>query len=61
MNGSSTSSRWRRAAAITALNELSSGELQRGLVPEDGRLEGVVSITDIARVLAMPPRRARRF
>lgn len=44
--------------ALQGLAELGAGDLHRGLVLEDGRLAGFISITDIARLLAMPrPRR----
>ena len=44
--------------ALTALAELGASDLRRGLVLEDGRLAGFVSITDLARFLAAPrPRR----
>ena len=44
--------------AIDALSDLSGGDLHRALVLDrDGRLEGVISITDIARVLSLPRRR----
>lgn len=49
--------------ALEAFEELAEGGLHRGLVLEDGRLAGFLSISDIARLLAMPrPRRpaARR-
>jgi Zn-dependent protease/CBS domain-containing protein len=45
--------------ATEALAALSAGELHRGLVLDDGRLAGLISITDIARVLAMPRRSPR--
>jgi Zn-dependent protease/CBS domain-containing protein len=38
-------------AAIDALAELSGSEVNRGLVVEDGRLAGFLSITDLARAL----------
>ena len=44
--------------ALMALSELSTGDLHRALVLEDGRLAGLISITDIGHVLAMPRRRA---
>lgn len=44
--------------ALEALSDLSEGDLHRGLVLEEGRLAGLISITDIARVLA-DPRRSR--
>ncbi len=40
--------------ALVALGELSAGNLHRALVLEHGRLAGLISITDIGRVLAMP-------
>lgn len=43
--------------ALEALNDLNEGDLHRGLVVEDGRLAGLISISDIARVLAVPRRR----
>ena len=43
--------------ADEALAELSDGDIHRGLVLENGRLRGLVSISDIARVLAARPRR----
>jgi CBS domain-containing protein len=45
--------------ALQALSDLGEGDLHRGLVIENGRLAGLISITDIARVLAMP--RPSRF
>jgi Zn-dependent protease/CBS domain-containing protein len=39
-------------AALPALETLAEGPLQRGLVVEDGRLVGLLSISDFARVLA---------
>ena len=47
-------------AVMTAFEQLSGGDLHRGLVLEDGHLRGLVSITDIARVLAVRPRRPPR-
>ncbi len=44
-------------AAMDALAELSGGEIHRGVVLDDGRLRGLISITDIARVLSVHPRR----
>lgn len=41
--------------AIDAFVELSAPGLHRGLVLDHGRLVGLVSITDFARVLALPP------
>lgn len=46
--------------ALEALNDLSAGDLHRGLVIEDGRLAGLISMSDIARVLAPPPRHSAR-
>ena len=43
--------------AMDALAELSGGDVHRGLVVENGRLRGLVSISDIARVLAVKPPR----
>jgi Zn-dependent protease len=37
--------------ALQGLEELAAGDLHRGLVLEDGRLAGFVSISDIARLL----------
>jgi CBS domain-containing protein len=37
--------------AIDALAELSASEVNRGLVVDDGRLTGLLSITDLARAL----------
>jgi CBS domain-containing protein len=45
---------------MEALAELSEGDLHRGLVVEDGRLRGLLSISDIARVLSVRPRRPER-
>jgi Zn-dependent protease len=39
-------------AAADALEALASGPLQRGLVVDDGRLVGLLSISDFARMLA---------
>jgi Zn-dependent protease/CBS domain-containing protein len=39
------------APAIDALAELSAGDVNRGLVVDDGRLAGLLSITDLARAL----------
>ena len=44
--------------AIDALAELSTSELNRALVVDDGRLVGLLSITDLARALEVG-RRAR--
>jgi Zn-dependent protease/predicted transcriptional regulator len=38
-------------SAIDALAELSAGDVHRGLVVDDGRLVGLLSITDLARAL----------
>jgi Zn-dependent protease/predicted transcriptional regulator len=38
-------------SAIDALAELSTGDVHRGLVVDDGRLVGLLSITDLARAL----------
>jgi Zn-dependent protease/CBS domain-containing protein len=53
--------------AIDALAELSTSEVNRGLVLDDGRLAGFLSITDLARALEVgrpqrpaAPRTARR-
>jgi Zn-dependent protease/CBS domain-containing protein len=45
-------------AAIDALADLSARDVHRGLVVEDGRLAGLLSITDLARALEVgrPPR-----
>ena len=37
--------------AVDALNELAGGEIGRGLVVHDGELVGILSISDLARVL----------
>ena len=49
-------------AAVDALARLSETDLNRGIVLENGRLTGLVSITDLARALevGMPGRRPRR-
>jgi Zn-dependent protease len=49
-------------AAVDALARLSETELNRGIVLDDGRLTGFVSITDLARALevGMPGRRPPR-
>jgi Zn-dependent protease len=44
-------------AAIDALAELSQTSVNRGLVLDDGRLAGLLSITDFARALEAAPRR----
>lgn len=47
--------------AIDALAELSESDVNRGIVLEDGRLIGLLSISDLARALEAGPRaRARR-
>jgi Zn-dependent protease len=43
--------------AIDALVELSQSSVNRGLVLTDGRLDGLLSITDLARALEAVPRR----
>jgi Zn-dependent protease/CBS domain-containing protein len=43
--------------AIDALVELSQTSVNRGLVLADGRLDGLLSITDLAHALEAPPRR----
>jgi CBS domain-containing protein len=47
--------------AFDALAELAATELNRGLVVDDGRLAGLLSITDLARALeaARPSRPVR--
>lgn len=45
--------------ALDALAELSQDDVHRGLVVEDGRLVGLLSITDLMRTLEAPPRRPR--
>jgi CBS domain-containing protein len=49
-------------AAVDALAQLNDSELNRGIVVEDGRLTGFVSITDLARALevGVPRRRLGR-
>ena len=42
--------------AIAALAELSTSKVNRGLVVEDGRLIGLLSITDVVRALEVRPR-----
>ncbi|HYX84634.1 MAG TPA: site-2 protease family protein [Gaiellales bacterium] len=39
--------------AMTALDELNASGVGRGLVLKDGRLTGIISITDLARALAV--------
>jgi Zn-dependent protease/predicted transcriptional regulator len=46
--------------AIDALAELSEAKANRGLVVADGRLVGFLSLSDLARALEAPPRRAAR-
>jgi Zn-dependent protease len=46
--------------AFDALAELSQDGIHRGLVVSDGRLVGLLSITDLARALEAPPRRRPR-
>jgi Zn-dependent protease/CBS domain-containing protein len=48
------------APAIDALAELASGDVNRALVVDDGRLEGLLSITDLARALDARRPRAQR-
>jgi CBS domain-containing protein len=47
--------------AIDALAELSTSDVNRGLVVDNGRLAGLLSITDLARALEVgrPSRPAR--
>jgi len=45
--------------AIDALAELSAGDLNRGLVVEDGHLAGLLSIADVARALEVGRRSGR--
>ncbi len=47
--------------AIDALAELSASKVHRGLVLDDGRLVGILSITDLARALAIGRPRRRRI
>lgn len=44
---------------LEAFEELSAGAVQRGLVLDDGRLRGLVSVSDIAGALAARARRPR--
>lgn len=44
--------------AVAALEAVASSEVNRALVLEDGRLVGLLSVTDLARALETPPRRA---
>ena len=46
--------------ATDALAELSSGDVNRGVVLENGRLAGFISITDLARALEIGMPRRRR-
>jgi len=46
--------------ASVALETVGSSEVNRAVVLEDGRLVGLLSITDLARALEMPPRRPSR-
>jgi predicted transcriptional regulator len=46
--------------AIDALAELSASEVNRGLVVDDGRLAGLLSITDLARALEVGRPKAAR-
>jgi Zn-dependent protease/CBS domain-containing protein len=46
--------------AVDALETVGSSEVKRALVLEDDRLVGLLSITDLARALEMPPRRPSR-
>jgi Zn-dependent protease/predicted transcriptional regulator len=45
--------------AADALAELGEADTKRGLVVADGRLVGLLSVSDLARVLDVPPRRRR--
>ena len=45
--------------ALDAFAELSQDDVSRGLVVENGRLVGLLSITDLAHALEAPPRRPR--
>jgi Zn-dependent protease len=45
--------------AVDALAELSAGNLNRGLVVDDGHLAGLLSISDLARALEVRERSAR--
>ena len=47
------------APALDALADLGAGHLHRGLVVDGGRFVGLVSITDIARILTVLPQRSR--
>jgi CBS domain-containing protein len=46
--------------AIDALADLSQPGVNRGIVVEDGRLTGLLSISDLARALEARPRRGAR-
>ena len=46
--------------AVDALAELSEAKVHRGIVLDDGRLAGFISITDIARALEVGMPRRRR-
>ena len=46
--------------AVDALGELSEAGVNRGIVLDDGRLAGFISITDVARALEIGVRRRRR-
>jgi predicted transcriptional regulator len=46
--------------AVEALAELSEADVHRGLVVDDGRLAGLISITDLARALEVGSPRRRR-
>jgi Zn-dependent protease/predicted transcriptional regulator len=46
--------------AIDALAELSAGDLNRGLVVENGHLAGLLSIADLARAWEVGPRSGRK-
>jgi Zn-dependent protease len=48
-------------SAVDALGRLSEAEVNRGVVLDDGRLAGVVSITDLARALEVGLPRRRRL
>ena len=47
--------------AVDALAELSETDINRGIVLDDGRLSGFVSITDLARALEVGMPRRRRL
>ena len=46
--------------AVDALAELGEAEINRGVVLDDGRLAGFISITDLARALEVGTPRRRR-